>query len=155
MVGRKAVTSSMSTCCEKLVGQNKRSAGELLSAVRSVNQTVLRGFRSKLSTPLSEPYFYDSTYKCIKRYSGIPWDKHGRCFIAAAIELNKEAGYPGSWKCTAESKLPTEDEIKSILKANEFFKLPKPQELERTQIAGARMGTTRHLALLALRYASI
>ncbi len=33
-------------------------------------------------------------------------------------------GRPQKWKCTTECKLPTDDEVRSILKAKDFFKLP-------------------------------
>ncbi len=51
-------------------------------------------------------------------------DEHGRCWIADVIERDDASGLPQKWKCTAECKLLTDDEVMSILKAKDFFKLP-------------------------------
>ncbi len=109
----------------QVLKKRKQSAGELLSVVRVINNVVItEDFGASCHTASSEPYFYDSAYTSPIRGSAIPLDEHGRCWIADVIERDDASGLPQKWKCTAECKLPTDDEVRSILKAKEFFKLP-------------------------------
>ena len=101
------------------------SAGKLLSMVREINRLVITSsLGPSCHTASSEPYFYDSAYKRIKRESPVAIDEQGRCYIAKEIEHDKKTGRPKKWHCTGECKLPTDDEISSILEAKDFFKLP-------------------------------
>ena len=108
--------------------KRKQCAGELLSAVRAINNLVIpKDFGPRCHTASSEPYFYDAAYTCIKQRSVIPVDEQGKCFVADEIEHDKQTGCLRKWKCTAECKLPTDDEVASIQKAKDVFKLPMPE----------------------------
>ena len=108
--------------------KRKQCAGELLSAIRAINNLVIpKDFGPRCHTASSEPYFYDAAYTCIKQRSVIPVDEQGKCFVADEIEHDKQTGCLRKWKCTAECKLPTDDEVASIQKAKDVFKLPMPE----------------------------
>ena len=109
--------------------KRKHCAGQLLSAVRAINNLVIsKDFGLRCHTASSEPYFYDSAYTGVKQDLVIPVDENGKCIVAEEIERDKQTGHLKKWKCTAECKLPTDDEVASILRAKELFGLPM-QEL--------------------------
>ena len=113
----------------RILKKRKQWAGELLSAIRAINNLVIpKDFGPRCHTASSEPYFYDAAYTCIKQRSIIPVDEQGKCFVADEIEHDKQTGCLRKWKCTAECKLPTDDEVASIQRAKDVFKLPM-QEL--------------------------
>ena len=59
-------------------------------------------------------------------------DEYGRCCIAEEVgDREKDTMRPKKWKCTEECKLPTDEELSSIVAAKEQFKIPM-QELRKT-----------------------
>ena len=91
-----AKTLCSTTCriaAEKIVfsaiEQRKKSAGELLSCVRSVNCMKFPhdDFGEGIHTAASEPWFYDTAYNVVKHHHAIPVrDVLGVCFIGKLAE---------------------------------------------------------------------
>ena len=127
------------TCCriaaERVVScalkQRKESAGTLLKSTCSVNSYDFPsdGFGKGCHTAASEPYFYDTAYKAVKHVGVIPVDNRGRCYIAKEVvddkdqlKLNDKESLPKfkKWLCTIECKVPTDQDVCSILETKKF-----------------------------------
>ena len=88
MSAKNFVQHDVPNSCRKIVfsalEQRKKSAGELLSCVRSVNCMKFphNDFGEGIHTASSEPWFYDTAYNAIKHHNAIPvHDVLGVCFI--------------------------------------------------------------------------
>ena len=111
----------------KVLKVRKQSVGELLSCIRSV--TALKISMDDLGksrhTASSEPFFYDQSYAMVRHTSPIAVDSHGRCVIAEEEgKRNEKSNRPKCWKCTAECKLPTPREVRSIMSTKALFEQP-------------------------------
>ena len=111
----------------KVLKVRKQSVGELLSCIRSV--TALKISTEDLGksrhTASSEPFFYDQSYAMVRHTSPIAVDSHGRCVIAEEEgKRNEKSNRPKCWKCTAECKLPTPREVRSIMSTKALFEQP-------------------------------
>ena len=100
----------------KVLKARKQSVGELLSCIRSVTALKIstEDFGGSRHTASSEPFFYDQSYAMVRRTSPIAVDSNGRCVIAEEEEKRK-TNRPKWWKCTSECKLPTSQEVQSIM----------------------------------------
>ena len=107
--------------------------GQLLKCVRMVNafELSILNLGERWHTASSEPFFYDSTYIPTKRDTAMPVDEYGRCYIAEEVGDRDKTMCPKRWNCTEECKLPTDEELSSIVAAKELFKTPM-QELRKT-----------------------
>ena len=111
----------------KVLKVRKQSVGELLSCIRSI--TALKISTEDLGksrhTASSEPFFYDQSYAMVRHTSPIAVDSNGRCVIAEEEgKRNKKSNRPKCWKCTAECKLPTPQEVHSIMSTKALFEQP-------------------------------
>ena len=100
--------------------------GELLSCIRSVTALKIStdDFGKSRHTASSEPFFYDQSYAIVRHTSPIAVDSNGRCVIAEEEgKRNKKSNRPKCWKCTAECKLPTPQEVRSIMSTKALFVL--------------------------------
>ena len=60
----------------------------------------------------------------VRHTSPIAVDSNGRCVIAEEEgKRNKKSNRPKCWKCTAECKLPTPQEVRSIMSTKALFVL--------------------------------
>ena len=78
----------------------------------------------------TEPYFYDSAYKPVKRDYALPIDEFGKCVLAKEITGDSQnskykcKNQPMKWACTSECKIPTVDEVHAIVELKEAFDKP-------------------------------
>ena len=101
--------------------------GQLLKCVRVVNSFEMSSLNlgGWWHTASSEPFFYDTTYMPIKQNNVIPVDEYGRCCTAEEVgEREKNKMCTKKWQCIEECKLPTDEEISSIVATKELFKNP-------------------------------
>ena len=81
-------------------------------------------------TASTEPYFYDSAYKPVKRNYALPIDECGKCILVDEIipdnKSSKCSGknQPMKWVCTSECKKLTDGEVHAIIKFKEAFDQP-------------------------------
>ena len=111
----------------KVLKARKQSVGELLSCIRSVTALKIstEDFGESCHTASSEPFFYDQSYEMVRRTSPIAVDSNGRCVIAEEEgKRNQKTNRPKWWKCTSECKLPTSQEVQSIMTTKALFELP-------------------------------
>ena len=101
--------------------------GKLLSCIRSVTALKIstEDFGKSRHTASSEPFFYDQSYAMVRHTSPIAVDSLGRCVIAEEEgKRNEKSNRPKWWKCTSECKLPTLQEVQSIMTTKALFELP-------------------------------
>ena len=111
----------------KVLKVRKQSVGELLSCIRSVTALKIStdDFGKSRHTASSEPFFYDQSYAMVRHTSPISVDSNGRCVIAEEEGKRREkSNRPKCWKCTAECKLPTPQEVRSIMSTKALFEQP-------------------------------
>ena len=105
----------------------KQSAGELLKCIRSVNALTMiaTDFGESCHTASSEPFFYEQSYSLVKHTSPIVVDGNGRCVISEEVgQRDSKTERPLKWKCTAECKLPTSNEVQCIVAVKALFEEP-------------------------------
>ena len=74
--------------CNKALQLRKEHAGTLLKTTRAVQKLNIKGrddFGEGCHTTASEPYYYDSAYRPVKRRSAIPVNEDGTCVVANEI----------------------------------------------------------------------
>ena len=111
----------------KVLKVRKQSVGELLSCIRSVTALNIStdDFGKSRHTASSEPFFYDQSYAMVRHTSPIAVDSNGRCVIAEEEgKRSEKSNRPKCWKCTAECKLPTPREVRSIMSTKALFEQP-------------------------------
>ena len=111
----------------KVLKARKQSVGESLSCIRSVTALKIstEDFGESCHTASSEPFFYDQSYEMVHRTSPIAVDSNGRCVIAEEEgKRNQKTNRPKWRKCTSECKLPSSQEVQSIMTTKAFFELP-------------------------------
>ena len=110
---------------DRVVKKRRERVGQLLKCVRVVNSFELSSLNlgERWHTASSEPFFYDTAYMPMNQNNAIPVDEYGRCCTAEEVgDRDKNTMRPKKWKCTEECKLPTDEEISSIVAAKELFK---------------------------------
>ena len=111
----------------KVLKVRKQSVGELVSCIRSVTALKIstEDFGKSRHTASSEHFFYDQSYAMVRHTSPIAVDSHGRCVIAEEEgKTNEKSNRPKCWKCIAECKLPTPQEVRSIMSTKALFEQP-------------------------------
>ena len=104
----------------KVLKMRKGNAGELLKCIRLVNrmQFPADGLGKSYHTASSEPFFYETAYSPVKHGFAIPVDDLGHCIVAPVYHSDDSndlgAKKCKKWECTAECKLPSNDEVASI-----------------------------------------
>ena len=71
----------------------KEYAGSLLKSTRSINAIQIRGsedFGIGCHTASSEPYYFDSAYQHVKRYSALAIDENEKGIVANEIKADSE-----------------------------------------------------------------
>ena len=106
------------------VSKRKECAGLFLSATRSVNNQKLSedNLGLQFHTSWSEPYFYDQSYSAVVHKGPLYIDGDGRCALAEEIAARDKKGRATKWKCTAECKPVTPEEIENIVELKDLFK---------------------------------
>ena len=99
----------------------REHAGSLLQAARLVQTMELtdkNDIREGCHMASTEPFFYDSAYKLVKREYALPIDTNGRCVIAKKVVCTsgeiprystKEP--PMKWECSSECKILSDAEV--------------------------------------------
>ena len=103
----------------------REHAGSLLQAARLVQSMELtdkNDFGEGCHMASTEPFFYDSAYKLVKREYALPIDTNGRGVIAKKVVCTfgdiprysaKEP--PMKWECSSECKIITDAEVCTII----------------------------------------
>ena len=111
----------------------RENAGSLLKTVRTVQSMQISSaddFGEGCHMASTEPYFYDSAYKPVKRDYALPIDEFGKCVLAKEITGDSQnskykcKNQPMKWACTSECKIPTVDEVHAIVELKEAFDKP-------------------------------
>ena len=112
----------------KALSTRKQCAGLFLATVRSIKELKLSedNLGLQFHTAWSEPYFYDQSYNAVVHDGPLYIDSNGRCALAQEIAPRGENVKAKKWKCTAECKLLTPEEIKSIVELKAMFQLSIP-----------------------------
>ena len=112
----------------------REHAGSLLQAARLVQTMELtdkNDFREGCHMASTEPFFYDSAYKLVKREYASPIDTNGRCVIAKKVVCTsgeiprystKEP--PMKWECSSECKILSDAEVCKITDLAAAFQKP-------------------------------
>ena len=112
----------------------REHAGSLLQAARLVQSMELtdkNDFGEGCHMASTEPFFYDSAYKLVKRECALPIDTNGRCVIAKKVVCTfgdiprysaKEP--PMKWECSSECKIITDAEVCTIIDLAAAFQKP-------------------------------
>ena len=114
----------------KALKMRKANAGELLKCIRLINrlQFPADGLGKNYHMASSEPFFYETAYSPVKHGFAIPVDELGHCIVAPVYNSDdsddSEAKKCKKWKCTAECRLPSNDEVASIIETWLLFKKP-------------------------------
>ena len=103
----------------------REHAGSLLQAARLVQSMELtdkNDFGEGCHMASTEPFFYDSAYKLVKREYALPIDNNGRCVIAKKVvctsdEIPRYSAKepPMKWECSSECKIITDAEVCTII----------------------------------------
>ena len=72
----------------------------------------------------NEPYFYDSSYRLVKREFPIPINGAGQCVVANEIEPEEGSKGTKMWECSVECKQVTDAEIAAIVSLRAAFDTP-------------------------------
>ena len=98
----------------------REHAGSLLQAARLVQTMELtdkNDFGAGCHMASTEPFFYDSAYKLVKREYALPIDTNGRCVIANKVctsgetQRNSAKEPPMKWECSSECKILNNAEV--------------------------------------------
>ena len=112
----------------------REHAGSLLQAARLVQSMELTDknyFVEGCHMASTEPFFYDSAYKLVKREYALPIDTNGRCVIAKKVvctsdEIPRYSAKepPMKWECPSECKIITDAEVCTIIDVAAAFQKP-------------------------------
>ena len=111
----------------------REHAGSLLQATRLVQTMELTDkidFGDGCHMATTEPFFYDSAYKLVKREYALPVDINGRCITVKKVctsgdtprYLAKEP--PMKWECSSECKILTDSDVCTIIDLAAAFQKP-------------------------------
>ena len=98
--------------------------------MQSMELTDKNDFGDGCHMASTEPFFYDSAYKLVKREYALPIDTHGRCVIATKVctsdEIPKKSAKepPMKWECSSECKIPTDSDVCTIIDLAAAFQKP-------------------------------
>ena len=130
-VMRKAVCKvAAKRLLNKSLQTRREYVGSLLKACRLIKKLKIDGkedFGEGCHTASTEPYYYDTAYKLVKRDYALPIDENGKCVVANEIlpEDEKEDGkHPMIWECSSECKPLTETEVDAIVSLRVAFENP-------------------------------
>ena len=113
VTGKAVCSVAVKRLVTKALQVRKEHAGSLFKIVRTVQSMQIKGaedFGEGCHTASTEPYFYDSAYKPVKRDYALPIDKCGKCVLASEItdddSTTKRSSKPKpmKWACTNECK---------------------------------------------------
>ena len=98
-------------------------AGSLLQAARLVQSMELtdkNDFSDGCHMARTEPFFYDSAYKLVKKEYALPIDTNGRCITAKNVctsdEIPRHSAKepPMKWECSSECKILSDNDVCTI-----------------------------------------
>ena len=113
VTGKAVCTIAAKRLLNKVLQVRKEHAGSLLKVIRTIQSMQIKGaedFGEGNHTASTEPYFYDSAYKPVKRNYALPIDECGKCILVDEIipdnKSSKCSGknQPMKWVCTSECK---------------------------------------------------
>ena len=118
--------------CNKALQLCKEHVGTLLKTTRAVQKLNIKGrddFGEGCHTTASEPYYYDSAYRPVKRPSAIPVNVDGTCVIEISNSENDSTNSKGKqptkgWECHSECKVITDTEVSAIVHLRQAFDKP-------------------------------
>ena len=121
------------TLLNKALQIRREHAGSLFQAARLVQTMELTDkidFGDGCHMATTEPFFYDSAYKLVKREYALPVDINGRCVTVKKVctsgdtprYLAKEP--PMKWECSNECKILTDSDVCTIIDLAAAFQKP-------------------------------
>ena len=78
----------------------------------------------------TEPFFYDSAYKLVKKEYALPIDTNGRCITAKNVCTSDEIPRysakepPMKWECSSECKIIGDSDVCTIIDLAAAFQKP-------------------------------
>ena len=75
----------------------------------------------------TEPFFYDSAYKLVKKEYALPIDTNGRCITAKNVCTSDEIPRysakepPMKWECSSECKILSDSDVCTIIDLDIVF----------------------------------
>ena len=139
LVSRIACGYAARRLVNKSLHVRKEHAGNLLKVTREITRLSIKGekdFGDTIHTASSEPYFHDSAYQQVQRYTAVPIDERGRCFVANGVSTMVHVDKTASptqpkteqqflrWKCCSECKPLTKAEVSAIVELKDSFDKP-------------------------------
>ena len=139
VLGRTVCRLAARRLLNKALQLRKIHAGCLLKDIRSIKSTKITNrddFGEGCHSASTEPYFYDSSYQYVRRFSPIPINEAGECVVAKEIEsdtgCSKKAGsgkeslestQKKKWECSSECKPVSDAEVDAILELKAAFEM--------------------------------
>ena len=111
----------------------REHAGSLLQAARLVQSMELTDkneFGEGCHKASTEPFFYDSAYKLVKKEYALPIDTNGRCITAKNVCTSDEIPRysakepPMKWECSSECKILSDSDVCTIIDLAAAFQKP-------------------------------
>ena len=108
----------------------REHAGSLLQAARLVQSMELtdkNDFGDGCHMASTEPFFYDSAYKLVKKEYALPIDTNGRCITAKNVCTSDEIPRysakepPMKWECSSECKILSDSDVCTIIDLDIVF----------------------------------
>ena len=138
ILGRTVCRVAARRLLNKALQLRKMHAGYLLKDIRSIKSTKITNrddFGKGCHSASTEPYFYDSSYQYIKRFSPISINEAGECVLAKEIEPDRDNSKSDKdssekdtkkkkWECSSECKPVTDAEVDAILELKAAFEMP-------------------------------
>ena len=112
---------------------HREHAGSLLQAARLVQSMELtdkNDFGDGFHKASTEPFFYDSAYKLVKKENALPIDTNGRCITAKNVCTSDEIPRysakepPMKWECSSECKILSDSDVCTIIDLAAAFQKP-------------------------------
>ena len=111
----------------------REHAGSLLQAARLVQSMELtdkNDFGDSCHMASTEPFFYDSAYKLVKKEYVLPIDTNGKCITAKNVCTSDEIPRysakepPMKWECSSGCKILSDSEVCTIIDLAAAFQKP-------------------------------
>ena len=98
--------------------------------VQSMELTDKNDFGDGCHKASTEPFFYDSAYKLVKKEYALPIDTNGRCITAKNVCTSDEIPRysakepPMKWECSSECKILSDNDVCTIIDLAAAFQKP-------------------------------
>jgi len=107
----------------KLLPTHREYVGSLFKACRLIKSLKIDGKEDfeDCHTASTDPYYYNTAYKLVKRDYALPIDENGKCVVANEILSEDDGKHPMKWECSSECKPLMETEVDAIVSLRAAF----------------------------------